>query len=124
VTDVFGAWNLPFFFEDSRNVFYVTTSQAMVPAPVYVDFGVSSSAASNLASDLISDLVLPQMAAPQPSFAPSILPTSSSSADPAEIRRFVTEDAYIHAAIATTTTVSYQGAQIGPRGSVPTAQRS
>src|SRR5262249_30515583 len=28
VTDVFGAWNLPFFFEDSRNVFYVTTSQA------------------------------------------------------------------------------------------------
>jgi hypothetical protein len=123
VTDISAAWNLPFFFEDSRNVFYVTTSQAMVPAPVYLDFGLSSSTASNFASDVISNLILPQIAALPASFAPSISQTSSSGADPAGIRRFVTEDAYIHAAIAATTIVSYQGVQIGPRGGVPIAQR-
>ena len=33
-----------------------------------------------------------------------------------DMRRFVSEDAYIRTGIAITTPVSYQGAQIGPRG--------
>jgi hypothetical protein len=111
------AWNMPFFFEDSRNVFYVTTSQARVPLHLYQGFGSYPGLTIHSAAGDIPTLVVPPAPGPVAHFTPIVSPANPPLANPGEMRRFVTEDAYIRAGIATTTPVSYQDVQIGPRGS-------
>ena len=120
-SDVASAWNLPFFFQDSRNLFYVTTSQAMVPLFLHLGFASGAGRAA-VSSGAIAGMVVPPVRPPRVGYTPVISAASPPVSDPGEIRRFVTEDAYIRSGIAVTTTIAYQGTQIGPRGSLPATQ--
>jgi hypothetical protein len=119
ISEIADAWNMPFFFEDTRNVFYVTTSQAMVPLHLHFGFGVGLAGLANSWSATIPDVVFPPVLPPVIHFVPPISPDNSPVVDPAGARRFVTEDAYIRSGLATTVPIAYHGAQIGPRGSLP-----
>jgi hypothetical protein len=107
-------WDAPFFYEDSRHVFYVTTSERIVQIPQWDWYGI------------IPDLVKPRLAIPPLVFEPKeVIPDrydpivtapNVGVVDRAPIERFVSEDATIDKVIGTTGTVRYGGKEIGPVG--------
>jgi hypothetical protein len=114
-------WDAPFFFEDRRNVFFVATRYE----PVFVwnskSYGVAvKHGLSQRAS--IPPLVVQPMPAPAPKrfWGDGVLVGLNLGAvNPAQIMRFVTQDAYIRQGIATSAVVPYDDRQIGPSGAIP-----
>ncbi|HSH81375.1 MAG TPA: neuraminidase-like domain-containing protein [Herpetosiphonaceae bacterium] len=108
-------WGAPFFYEDARYVFYVTTADQLVSIRQWNDFSISETPPAmsvTLAPLVLQPLeIIPDLAGPiisQPGFG---------STDPSPIEMFVTEDAYIHRAIGTGGTVNYGDTAIGLAGS-------
>jgi len=113
--DISQEWIAPFFHQDSRHVFYVTTE--MTPVPISRGTAYSSSPDSNM-SRAIGSLVLPQYQRP----GPGPLESSSIMHDRASsTKRFVSEDAYIKIGLPMAGTVSVHGAEVGPAGFVVNA---
>lgn len=118
------AWNAPFFFEDSRNVFYVTTDEAMVTIWDWLGYGVGRGGVS-LQNDkhvTIPPLALPQQAVIPDRIGPVVTPTNPALGDPAALQRFVSDDANIRTALGTTAAVTYGASEIGPAGRLTNQQ--
>jgi peptidoglycan hydrolase-like protein with peptidoglycan-binding domain len=110
-------WDAPFFFADSRHVFYVTTSERIVWLRDYTGYGVPA---------------LPLQ--PQQQFPPLVMepdprlevgPSRDGAVirgpgfgvvDPAPVERFVTGDGSIRVGLGTGASVRYGDRDIGPGG--------
>ena len=112
-------WLLPFFYEDSRHVFFVKTIKEEVSVSAYPDYGVTVS------PDLKQEVVIaPLILEKDPGIegGPKLweegapMDSNLGVIDPAPIQRFVTEDAYIRQGIGTTGSVIYGAREIGPSG--------
>ncbi len=118
--NVSNAWNAPFFFEDSRNVFYVTTDEATVVLWDYSGYGVTHKRANQ---QIVKNLAIPPLALQKQPAAPEkpgpiIATTNLGLGDLTSMQRFVTEDANIRTAIGTAAAVQYGNREIGPTGSL------
>jgi hypothetical protein len=108
-------WDAPFFYEDGRHVFYVTTAQRLVRLRAWTDFGLVLN--TETPTFEIPGLVLPQEES-RWEIAPLHLGQPGFGViDPTPAEYFVTEDAYIRTAIGTSGTVTYGDQHIGPSGS-------
>jgi hypothetical protein len=90
------AWDAPFFFEDRRNVFYVTTSEDHKSLPIVTWFGPGI----GIAGEAISALTKAEVNLPQ-----KPIPLGSVKASPIRIT------------LGTGVPISYQGQRIGLDGS-------
>lgn len=114
-------WDAPFFYQDSRHAFYVTTTEKPVRISdhwqyaVQVDPGVKQVAKMPPLVVKIEreDQVKPKLWGDGRPIGPD-----PGVIDPAPIQRLVTEDAYIRQAIGTTGVVMYGDRQVGPSGAV------
>lgn len=117
-------WDAPFFYEDSRHVFFVTVTEHPVQIPNHSQFGI----VFNPNFDHVFNL--PPLIVP-PGLPNVVRPTFTGDGDPigpdvgninpGSIQRFVTEDAYIHRGLGTVGSVTYGNTQIGPSGAIPGA---
>lgn len=114
-------WDAPFFYEDSRHVFYVTTEERLVTIPqwnhydIIVDMLKPTFEISGLVFKPDNGMVEPPV--------PHIRQPGFGVIDPSPIDYYVTEDAYIRTAIGTPGTVAYGDKHIGPSGSQFKADR-
>lgn len=108
-------WDAPFFYEDARYVFYVTTSEELIQIPQWNDFIISASLPKVALN--IPPLVFEQMKIIPDPFGPIIKQPGFGLIDSSPVERYVTEDAYIHQAIGTSGTVHYGDTEIGLAGS-------
>jgi hypothetical protein len=108
-------WDAPFFYEDSRHVFYVTTEEQLVKVPQWSDFGVVVTTQKPIAE--IPRLVLKPGKGMVELAVPSIHQPGFGVVDPTPIDYYISEDAYIESAIGTSGTVRYGDKDIGPSGS-------
>ncbi|HEX5271715.1 MAG TPA: neuraminidase-like domain-containing protein [Gemmataceae bacterium] len=114
------SWDAPFFYHDSRSVFYVTTGESFVSIRDFGGFGVPHWGGATVSK--IPPIVLkPVPTVPRPG-VPVVVPSGPVVRDPGALQRFVGGSATIRAALGTTATVSYQGRQIGPAGGLRGAQ--
>lgn len=109
------AWEAPFFYEDSRHAFYVTTAERLVLVPKWNDFGIVTNTAKSAYE--IPKLALRPDTSVMGSPIPHIRQPGFGVLDPSLIERYVTQDAYIGTAIGTPGTVAYGDKHIGPSGS-------
>lgn len=120
-------WDAPFFYEDSRHVFFVTVTEHPVLIADHSHPGIVFNPNFNQVFNLPSLIV--------PTGRPNVVrPTFTGDGDPispdvgninpGSIQRFVTEDAYIHRALGTAGGVTYGSTQIGPSGAIPAAAGS
>jgi hypothetical protein len=111
-------WDAPFFYEDRRHVFYVTTAEQQVRVPDYPDYGVTVNPAAGQAAR-IPPLV--PGASPSAQAGPGLAGDGRSApqhVDRAPRWRFVTEDAFVPQGIGTSGRVRYGDRQIGPAGAI------
>ena len=114
-------WDAPFFYNDSRHVFYVTTTKQPVWIPDYSAYGVAISLGS-------PHLIPPQELQLEPwvqrksSMQGGLIDTNLGIIDPPPLQQLVTEDINIHRAIGTTAVVRYGNLKIGPSGAIMKAQ--
>jgi peptidoglycan hydrolase-like protein with peptidoglycan-binding domain len=108
-------WDAPFFYTDSRHVFYVTTAQRIIRIPWWFDFGVVVSPPVGKLD--IPPLVLPPVKVIPDLIGPVIKQPGFGVVDPSPIERYVTEDAYINRGIGSMGTVRFGNQEIGPAGS-------
>ena len=105
----------PFFYEDARHVFYVTTSEQLVRIPIWDDIGVYLPPAK--AAFTIPSLVFPgAVKVPDPA-GPVMKQPGFGGIDPSPVERYISEDAYIRQGIGTFGTVRYGDTDIGIAGS-------
>jgi hypothetical protein len=108
-------WEAPFFYQDARHAFYVTTSEELVWIRQWNDFGIYVAPSQTV--PVLPSLVLePAKIIPDPA-GPIIKQPWFGAVDPSPVERYVTEDAYIHRGIGTSGTVNYGGTEIGLTGS-------
>jgi hypothetical protein len=107
------SWSDPFFYEDSRHVFYVNTKERSVTVPGYFDYGLIANPPQEFQTE-------PVVVAPPPPVRDRsnfvMIDPRIVMLDPAPLQRFVTEDAYIKKGIVTTGTIRYGDKDIGPTG--------
>ena len=108
-------WDSPFFYEDGRHVFYVTTSERLVKVPHWSDFGVVLKTPKPTVD--IPPLVLKPVESTPDLVGPIIKQPGFGAIDPSPIERYVTEDAYINRGIGSSGTVRFGDKEIGPAGS-------
>ncbi|HBB87905.1 MAG TPA: PA14 domain-containing protein,virulence plasmid 28 protein [Blastocatellia bacterium] len=117
-------WDAPFFYEDRRHVFFVTTEEHLQNVRIWNDLGIVSGPLYT--STTVTELpplvwqtgtIIPDFGGPitrQPGFG---------VVDPAPAQFLVTEDAYITRGIGSPGTVRYGDKEIGPMGSNSKALR-
>lgn len=117
--DLQDTWDAPVFFGDSRHVFLVTTEEKPVWVRNYGGYGIFDNPGM-MESARIPPLVV-QPPPPRPKFRGDGGPMTSplGIVDPAPMRRFVTEDVYIHQGLGTTLNIQYGDHLIGPSGAIP-----
>lgn len=109
------SWDAPFFYEDSRHVFYVTTTERLVTIREWNDFGIVAKVPE--ANYEIPGLVfIPDKYRTEPP-VPHIRQPGFGVTDPAPVQQFVTRDAYIATAIGTPGTVRFGDKNLGSSGS-------
>jgi hypothetical protein len=116
-------WDAPFFFQDSRNVFFVTTEEQKVWIHTYPHYGVSVNPGFKEVTQ-IPPLVL--QIDPGLLVKPRLQPLGNGrpndpdpgAFDPTALRSFVSEDAYINKGIGSNGSVMYGDSQIGPTGTI------
>jgi hypothetical protein len=109
-------WDPPFLYEDSRHVFYVTTSERLVKVFEWGDIGVVPW--TKKPTTEIPPLVFtPERFIPIGPGVPVTRMPGFGVIDPVPIGQFVTEDIYINRALGTPGTVQFGGREIGPSGS-------
>lgn len=114
-------WDAPFFYEDRRHVFYVTTEERLKKVPQWNDFGIVMKTYKPTAG--IPGLVLKPDKSRVELAVPSIRQPGFGVVDPAPISYYLTEDAYVRTAIGTPGTVPYGDKDIGPSGSRTSTSR-
>jgi hypothetical protein len=111
------AWDAPFLYEDRRHLFYVTTTERLLPSLWFPGFGILSESPGLLASRMsISPLVLRH---PVSATTPQEVLALTATGDPAAVQRFISAGTNITAALALPLSIAYQGQLISPIGSVP-----
>jgi hypothetical protein len=115
------SWNAPFFFEDRRNVYYVTTQEQPVWVRDAGGYGVAVNPGVFHLPRIPSLIVEPGPALPPKRYWGDGGPVGPDPGiiDPGPIAKFVAQDAYIRQGIATNAVVSYGDKQIGPSGALP-----
>ncbi|MDP9793850.1 hypothetical protein J2S43_002362 [Catenuloplanes nepalensis] len=109
-------WSPPFFYEDARHSFYVSTTERLVTVPQWNDIGIVPWYRKPTAE--IPKLVLtPERIVPIGPGVPVTRQPGFGVVDPVPIRQFVTEDVYISKALGTAGTVRFNARDIGPSGS-------
>jgi len=108
-------WDAPFFYSDSRHVFYVSTEEQLVTVGSFGGFGAGDVVATPPVLDI------PPLVQQEPQFDPrphviDPIATGGGVFDPGPVERFVSEDAYIRTAIASTASVRFGDQEIGPAG--------
>jgi peptidoglycan hydrolase-like protein with peptidoglycan-binding domain len=108
-------WDSPFFFEDRRNLFYVTTAETWIPFfdnPLYGLMNDSSTASASI--------YFPPLVVKAPPAIPTTAPLGSGivagGGDPAAILRYVSQSGNIRVALGTVPPVVYQGTTLYPTG--------
>ncbi len=116
----------PFFFADSRNVFYVTTAEQMVAYSKFPGYGLPGNVSLQGPTIVttIPPLVLQQKVQIPNPIDPVINPASAVSINPAAIQQFVGGNSTIRAALNSVAAVQYGGQKIGLTGSVAGEQLS
>jgi hypothetical protein len=109
-------WDVPFFYEDSRHVFYVTTAQRMVQIPAWLGFGV-------VAKPPQVGFEIPHLVLQEPKLVPDwigpvVKQPGFGVVDPTPMKFVISEDAYIQRGIGTLGTVRFGDKEIGPGGSL------
>jgi hypothetical protein len=108
-------WDAPFFYEDGRHVFYVSTRQRLVSVPHWGGFDFEPPVFEQPWE--IPHLVFETPPIPDP-IGPIVNPPDFAVINPAEMTRFVTEDAYIRRGFEATKPVQFGTTPIGPGGKV------
>lgn len=110
-------WNVPFFFDDSRHVFYVTTTTESIKIPKWNPYGVANMTA------FTGKPSLPSIIKKGPSLLVGYQDVSTlhpqggfGVVDTAPIERFVNSGHYINKGLGTPGTVIYGDAEIGLAG--------
>jgi len=112
-------WDAPFFLEDQRNAFYVTSSNRYVSIYEYDGYRLSDAARNPAATAQIPGLVLQGQRPAIPDRGdPSIFGPLAGAADAYTMQAFVQSDPNIRSALGSTVTASYHGRTIGPDGSL------
>jgi hypothetical protein len=117
------SWTTPFFFEDSRHVFFVTTTEG--PPTVQDSNGFRAFFPPSQPFPDIPHLVLRHDSELQiggDRAGPIGDGRGFGFVDPSPMQRFVTEDAYIQTGIGSSGSVRYDGLAIGPAGALPNQQ--
>ncbi|MBP1990485.1 neuraminidase-like domain-containing protein [Paenibacillus eucommiae] len=113
-------WDAPFFYEDSRHVFYVTTEERTVLIPKWEGYIPLPSPQKPGVS--IPPLVVPNVPIkPRPTpewLNPYRTGPDFGIVDPQPIERFISEDAYINKGIGTQGTIRFGNIDIGPAGRI------
>jgi hypothetical protein len=115
-------WEAPFFYEDSRHVFFVTTEKGYVPVYDHQDFGFTLDPGV-VNTGKIPPLVFEEEPRPGPKLWGDGDPVGPdlSVVNPNPLLRFISEDANIRLGIGATGDVRYNGSRIGPSGMIPDA---
>lgn len=112
------AWDAPFFFEDRRYVFYVTTSEENVPIWEYPGYGHSFGIYNEPQPvPKIPPLVLYQPPLPSPDPVAVIATNPIAGGDPAAMRGQVMQTSNIRVALGSSALLSYQGQEVALTGS-------
>src|SRR5262249_52735194 len=113
-------WDAPFFYEDSRHVFYVTTSERIPHISQWNQFGIIPASAQPRFT--IPPLMFESKEGIPDRYGPFVTAPNVGVVDRTTIEQLVSEDAYINKAIAATGTVRYGDKEIGPVGVVSNRQ--
>ncbi|TMV44388.1 PA14 domain-containing protein,virulence plasmid 28 protein [Paenibacillus mesophilus] len=110
-------WDAPFFYEDSRHLFYVKTAERIVRIPEWNEYVPIPKPNKDW---IIPNLVMPEFKIPKlPREVFDMVGNPGiKTVRPEQINRFVTEDAYIKQGIGTLGTVLYGDKEIGLTGRV------
>jgi hypothetical protein len=109
-------WDSPFFFEDSRHLFYVSTSERLVTIPENPLFGFG--ARPTLGRTEIPPLMLEQPSLGIQDPGRVIIGPQLGIGDPGLMERFMAEDTNIRTCLGTSATVRFSGQEIGPAGAL------
>jgi hypothetical protein len=109
-------WDAPFFYDDSRHAFYVTTTQQLVPVWYWIDFAVTPKP-PKVTLDLPPLVVQIPPRVPDP-IGPIARQPGFGVVNPSPVQFAVSEDAYIRRGLGTLGTVRFGGKEIGPTGSL------
>lgn len=114
-------WDAPFFFEDSRNVFYVTTQEQQVSVINFPGYGAVFNPGHLQAAEL-PPLVIKQdpnlLGTPRTLGNGGRVNPDPGVIDPVAMQNFVSEDAYIRQGIGNSSSIAYGNVQIGPAGAL------
>jgi hypothetical protein len=104
-------WYAPFFYEDNRHVFYVTTTEKIIQIPQWNDFGI-------IVIPPTWQSKLPPLVLEPMERIPDLIGSVSKEPgfgvfDPSPIERYVTEDAYIARAIGSAGTIHFGNKELG-----------
>jgi hypothetical protein len=114
-------FDTPFFFEDRRHVFYVTTTEQPVLIWNYSDYGFTVNPEIRQFAQIPHLILQPDLSQEMgPKFGP--VGPDPGVIDPAPMQRFLTEDANIHQGLGTTGGIKYGGRLIGPSGAISDLQ--
>lgn len=107
-------WDAPFFYEDGRHVFYVTTTEKTVLVPSFSGYGAFVSPEILTIPPMLLERA-PRLRRPF-DVGPILTGVNPGVVDPSPIERFVNEGTPIRIAIGTTAVVPYGDREIGPAG--------
>lgn len=114
---LYNTWVAPFFFEDRRHVFLVST----VSAPVWIaDPGFGNVMTPDFGFT-IPEIILPQFrvpTGPEPWEFGDLRRPNFGVIDPAPVERLISEDVNIRVGIGQTGTVLFRDQRIGPAGAI------
>ena len=112
------AWDAPFFFEDRRNLFYVTTSETYETIRGFLGFGIISTTPSLQGTVVnIPPLVFQQQPKLPLKGDPILTGSSGGDGGPMTVQGYLSDSTNIRVGIGSVTLVPYQGRQISLTGS-------
>lgn len=114
------AWQAPFFYEDGRHVYHITTTEKFVQIAEWNNYNIEVYPANSFQTTIPALVTEPHLERlpHQDLDMPIIRDPFAGTVDPLAIERFVVEDAYISQSIGTLETVRFGDNEIGPSGVV------
>jgi hypothetical protein len=111
-------WDAPFFYEDSRHVFYVTTAETQVTLQKFNGYGIGD--VGVIVDELPPLVVSPDIRFKQPLDRTGVLEHTPGfgKVDPSPIERQLAKQTNIRAAIGSTSSVRFGGKDLGPSGAL------
>jgi hypothetical protein len=106
-------WDAPLFFEDRKNVFYVTTKETWTLFFNHANYGL---VASTYNPPINVPSVVVDVPPPIPQPAPYVTGIVAGGGDPAAIVQYAAQQGNIRIAVGSGTSVTYQGTTLYPTG--------